>query len=329
MYKGGENRSGIKRTFRNILIPLLLTVMAFVAVSASTSVEIDRITVAQRVIDGDTFDTPIGRIRLADIDAPEYGEAGYEEAKLYLKSLVLYKTVYLDIDDLYKTDKYGRYICVVYVRHNSTHLLNVNKALLKAGLARIADYPNEFNPYEWSLYVYYPERTSTNEENEKSYEELLKAYQELNETYTKLLQDYNNLLQNYTSLKIKYEKLLEDYEALLKSHNSLKNDYENLKNDYNNLKNENEKLQNDYESLKAKYQKLLDNYNSLKSEYEKLNEEYDKLKADFNQLSTECESLEKKYDQTLLLAVVLGIFLAILSVITFLQSTLSRYIRKR
>jgi hypothetical protein len=106
------------------------------------------------VIDGDTFDTAEGyRIRLADIDAPEYYEDGYQSAKDFLISLINGKTVYLDIDDIYRTGPYGRLICVVYVTYNSTHYLNVNKALLVEDYAEISNFDNEFNPYSWSLYI--------------------------------------------------------------------------------------------------------------------------------------------------------------------------------
>lgn len=116
--------------------------------------EIDATTAVDMVIDGDTFDTTTeGRIRLADVDAPERGESGYYTAKDRLDSFVNGKTVYLDIDDLYGTGPYDRLICVVYVIHNSTHLVNVNKALVLEGAVVIDNYDNEFNPYVWSLYV--------------------------------------------------------------------------------------------------------------------------------------------------------------------------------
>lgn len=103
---------------------------------------------------GDTFDTTTeGRIRLADVDAPEYGQSGYYDAKQVLEDLVDGKTVYLDIDDIYETDPYGRLVCVVYVKFSSTHYKNVNKALVSEGVADIDNYYNEFNPYEWSLTV--------------------------------------------------------------------------------------------------------------------------------------------------------------------------------
>lgn len=136
---------------------LILTVLlcGLLPLAWSSSGEIDATTFVSRVIDGDTFDTTSeGRIRMADIDAPEYGESGYYDAKQCLEDLVDSKTVYLDIDDIYETDPYGRLVCVVYVRHSSTQYKNVNKALLVEGVVEIDDYYNEFNPYSWTLYVH-------------------------------------------------------------------------------------------------------------------------------------------------------------------------------
>ena len=118
--------------------------------------EIDAQGTVTYIVDGDTFDVnTVGRIRLADIDCPDQGEAGCQEATNYVSSLINGKSVYVDIDDVYGTDPYDRTVAVVYVRHNSTHLLNVNKGLLVQGLATIWNFDNEFNPYEWSLFVYY------------------------------------------------------------------------------------------------------------------------------------------------------------------------------
>jgi len=139
---------------RKLFLFLVLTVLMQCFVPVVLAGEIDATTVVSWVVDGDTFDTNSGyRIRLADIDAPEYGEPGYYDAKNFLIDLIYGKTVYLDIDDIYETDKYGRLICVVYVKHNSTHYKNVNKALLVEGVAVIKNYYNEFNPYTWTLYV--------------------------------------------------------------------------------------------------------------------------------------------------------------------------------
>jgi hypothetical protein len=61
--------------------------------------------------------------------------------------------VYIDVDDVYVTGPYGRYICLVYIDYNSTHLLNVNLAMVLNGKATITDYDNQWNPYTWTLHV--------------------------------------------------------------------------------------------------------------------------------------------------------------------------------
>ena len=143
------------------VVSAVLFLVGILAVSvAAPSVaawEIDATGVVYHVVDGDTFDVDtVGRVRLADIDAPESGEPGYAQAKDIVNETVGDKDVYLDIDDVYGTDTYDRWVAVVYVRHNNTHLLNVNEALLEAHLAVVDDFPNEFDPSTWTLYVYYP-----------------------------------------------------------------------------------------------------------------------------------------------------------------------------
>jgi len=140
----------------------IVTIMIFVGISVLTSImplvkaeEIDFFAKVSRVIDGDTFETEEIIIRLADIDAPEYGENGYYTAKWYLEGLIENHYVGVDVDDIYTTDQYGRYVCVVYVHiPNTDYVMNVNKALLVEGVAVIDDYPNEFNPYLWTLFVH-------------------------------------------------------------------------------------------------------------------------------------------------------------------------------
>ena len=134
-------------------IVLLISCFFIVQVYA----EVDKTDVVTRVIDGDTFDISSGeRVRLADVDAPEYYESGYSDATDYLKSLIDGKTVYLDVDDVYTYDYSGkgdRFVCVAYVDYDSTHWINVNQALLDEGHAVISNFHNEFSPYSWSLYV--------------------------------------------------------------------------------------------------------------------------------------------------------------------------------
>ena len=124
-------------------------------VDSYASFEIDADGYVTYVVDGDTLDVSnFGRIRLADINTPESDEAGYYEAKNYLSSLVYEKFVYIDKDE--NLDYWGRFVCVVYVRWNTTHLLNVNKDLLDKQFAVIKHYDNEFDPSTWTLYVYDP-----------------------------------------------------------------------------------------------------------------------------------------------------------------------------
>ncbi len=141
------------------LVSLGVLIITLVDVSGTSDYgwEIDEVGTVMRIVDGDTFDaTPVGRIRLADVNTPEVGRLGAREATDYLSSLIRNRVVYLDVDDLFGSDVYGRVVAVVYVRHNATHLLNVNEALLEAGLATVADFPNEFDPRTWTLYASYP-----------------------------------------------------------------------------------------------------------------------------------------------------------------------------
>lgn len=122
-------------------------------------IEVDVCAEVYRILDGDTFDAfPVGRVRLADVDAPELETEEGEPAKYALSSLIsLYgPRVYLDVDDLYLVDRYNRLIAVAYLRFNETHVLNVNRWLIDNGYATASDYRNEFNPYTWALYSYVP-----------------------------------------------------------------------------------------------------------------------------------------------------------------------------
>jgi len=98
------------------------------------------------VVDGDTIDVKgIGRIRFVGVNAPERGQSGYQEAKDYVESMCLGKTVGLDIDDAKQRDKYGRTLAVIYAGNT-----NVNADLLKLEYAEVMYIPpSEFNPYSW------------------------------------------------------------------------------------------------------------------------------------------------------------------------------------
>ena len=131
----------------------------FIVVSSLFSVDVfayefDRTGVVSSVIDGDTFWVDSNyKVRLADVNTPEIGEVGADEATQYVSDLILGKNVYLDVDDVYETDWYGRYVCVAYVELVNGQYLNLNEGLLRKELAEIMDYTNEFDPYSWEYIV--------------------------------------------------------------------------------------------------------------------------------------------------------------------------------
>jgi len=120
----------------------------------TSSIRINLIATVTKIYDGDTFETSSGTVfRLADIDAPDRNDAGYSSSTDALSNWIMGKRVYLDIDDLYRTELNGdRVVCVVYVSSGSSYL-NVNQALVNGKYAETWDLPNEFNPKTWPTYA--------------------------------------------------------------------------------------------------------------------------------------------------------------------------------
>lgn len=82
-----------------------------------------------KIIDGDTFDTEDNnRIRLAEIDAPEFPKDCYSaQAKERLGKLISNKKIFVEV---LKKDNFGRLLSFVYLNN-----LLVNKALVAEGYA--------------------------------------------------------------------------------------------------------------------------------------------------------------------------------------------------
>jgi len=118
------------------------------------------------VVDGDTIDVKgVGRIRFVGVNTPERGQPGYKEAKDFVISLCLGKTVGIDIDDSKHFDKYGRTLSVVYAGNT-----NVNAELLKRGYAEVMYIPpSEFNPYSWAGNTNYQIKSSNSNPAGASY----------------------------------------------------------------------------------------------------------------------------------------------------------------
>jgi len=149
-----------------MMVPALL--LALLLLQPTPCMGADALASTKRVVDGDTIVVEVlevykegfkryegveVRVRLADTNAPELETVEGKRSLEALRKLVEGRIVYLDIDDVYVTDRYGRLVAVVYVGFNETHLLNVNMWLLEEGLAQLWDHPNEFNPALWRLYT--------------------------------------------------------------------------------------------------------------------------------------------------------------------------------
>ena len=95
----------------------------------------------ESVVDGDTIDAVIDlgfkvstrqRMRLARIDTPERGQAGYSEARDFVREAVLEKPVKIRTE---KVSKWGYYLAEIILDDGR----NLSDALISAKLARSYD----------------------------------------------------------------------------------------------------------------------------------------------------------------------------------------------
>ncbi len=126
------------RDARNIfVVAVLIAVVIAVAITftgggCGTELccpDCDMLTVT-RVIDGDTFVSPKGRVRLYGVDTPEVGERCADEATDRLKDLA--GTVVRVEPGPRATDRYGRLLYYVYTEDGES----VDERLIRDGLAR-------------------------------------------------------------------------------------------------------------------------------------------------------------------------------------------------
>jgi hypothetical protein len=131
-----DNREGI---FLISLLSFLLLVInySFIDEGISNFLEEKEFTNVDRVIDGDTIVVSNNvHVRLLGINTPEKGEEYYQEAKDFLESLVLNKTVKLEYGKDRK-DLYGR--TLAYVNLNE----NVNIKQVENGFANFFIYDKD------------------------------------------------------------------------------------------------------------------------------------------------------------------------------------------
>lgn len=97
--------------------------------------------VCTNVVDGDTVDLVIDmgfrnsserRIRLANIDTPERGQEGFQEAKEYMVEMLLGKECFVQS---YKSGTFGRWIGDLFLELSDGTLMNINQHMLDTELA--------------------------------------------------------------------------------------------------------------------------------------------------------------------------------------------------
>jgi endonuclease YncB( thermonuclease family) len=139
------------------LLLILLLPLAF-----AQTISFDKTAVVSSVIDGSSFMlNTVETIKLAAIDTPLSGQNGFNESRNYLASLVERKTVYLTVDTVTITEA-GKLLCVAYLDYNSTHYININKAMIDNHYAIQNNTSNtKFNPAEWTFFVYKQTATPT------------------------------------------------------------------------------------------------------------------------------------------------------------------------
>jgi endonuclease YncB( thermonuclease family) len=102
------------------------------------------------IVDGDTLDVGEERVRLALVDTPEIGEAGYGAAKAFTASLCpVGSNALVDEDDGQNEGSYGRIVARVFCRS-----ANLNAELVGAGHATIVTQfcsVSEFADEPWAV----------------------------------------------------------------------------------------------------------------------------------------------------------------------------------
>lgn len=101
------------------------------------------------IVDGDTLDVGITRIRLTLVNSPEVGQPGYAEAKQFTaQTCPVGTTALVDEDDGQTGGSYGRMVALVYCGG-----VNLNAALLDSGNAVLVPYycsVSEFANESWT-----------------------------------------------------------------------------------------------------------------------------------------------------------------------------------
>lgn len=126
------------------LLVMMVVLVLLVGINRSSKDEAH----VDRVIDGDTIVLGDGsKVRLLQINAPEKGECGYEEATKRLRALVMDRSVSLERDDRFgNADQYHRLLRYVFVDGK-----NVNVMLQREGLVDRMFYQGMQGKYAYQM----------------------------------------------------------------------------------------------------------------------------------------------------------------------------------
>jgi len=117
------------------LIILSLVLIGYQITITGQAIRTEKITML-KVIDGDTIDTTIGKIRLLGINTPEKKQKGYEEALVFLKQ---YEGKEIIIErGRENKDKYKRLLRYVFYNKEM-----INERILRQGLANLYYYKED------------------------------------------------------------------------------------------------------------------------------------------------------------------------------------------
>ncbi|MEA2045452.1 MAG: thermonuclease family protein [Euryarchaeota archaeon] len=153
------------------LVLVLMSVVVLVAVAGGYPTEASG--TVTNIVDGDTFDVEIEqsdrdlediiRVKLADVDSPETSgdracQAG-RDATNFTRTTLADEWVHLDLDDKTGPDRYGSWVCVVYLQNVTEDgqapepvYPCFNRMIVDAGHAMLCDSTNnEFDPLSWWL----------------------------------------------------------------------------------------------------------------------------------------------------------------------------------
>jgi hypothetical protein len=300
--------------------------------------EIDTVAVIRDVVDGDTLDAfPAGRIRFADIDAPEWFEEGYTQATNVLENIVntYGPYIYLDVDNehVIELGDQKRLIAVVYVRVNATHVMNVNQKMVDEVTTtntNISDYDNEFNPTLWSLYVEYPgdilpprlhaELLSDYIQLETDNSELVVLHDNLQTLYDLRVTEYNVLFSQFIALNTTYHDVLLEHD-LNQSYVELLIEYNQLNVTYQQMDDQLNDLASNYTILESQYQTAQSDLSTLEVTHDQLNVTYLNLQDEYAVLLVENEQIASQLGIFQLMSIAFGAFSIILVAMLVLRKS--------